>query len=344
MKVIIAICGVLSLVLNALAGPSFMPTSSTEILRHLVLSESSLILGSSKFLYHLDTSLSQQQSLALSTPNRLLVTDDNGTFRGKVITCETVHCSLLSIADIESAASWEVSSGVVTSSIENVVGIFAPGPNGTSSLTIGENLIESVITPIPSFISKGDLINVNSSDPAKFGSYAFHGEGNNIRPREFLATFKHQGYVYLIARLHQLTLQGTTIVAIRFCELDKGVGDDVKPRGSLFASHFEIELLCSPNSGGDLMGISAAYVDIAGTKSVVLVASAEAGDNSHVDNYLCTYSLDDINQLLGTRFQSCLDGVGSVGFSRDGQEECPTLVDSQKAVSLCAILQYTIAF
>ena len=334
----LVICALVSTLPAASTVPSFAPSSSPETLRNFVLFEPDLIVGSSKYLYRLSTSLSVRQNLTLGTPNRLLVTDPNGSYRGKVLDCGTRRCSLLNMANIHSPPAWQVSSSVLRDGPDNVVGVFAPGPNGTSSLTLGEKRIEEDRGfPIPSLISKGDLVNVNTPASPSFGAFAFHEESSNLRTREFLAAFNYRGYVYLVTRI-QLIDANIKIILARFCELDKGMRDGSNP--SLFTSHFELELQCSPSGGSGmnmLLGISAAFLNTTSTESIVLVSAN--GDNTTVTNYLCTYSLDTINQLMSEKLQSCIDGTGGTGFTREGdQGNCPNdLPDEQKRVSILCL-------
>lgn len=335
----LVICAVVSSLPAASTGPSFTPSAESETLRNFVLSEPNLIVGSSKYLYRLNTSLSMQQSLTLDTPNRLLVTDPNGSYSGKVFNCGSLRCSLLNMADIRSPPAWQVSSGVVREGPRNVIGIFAPGPNGTSSLTIGEErIVDEEGISIHSLISKGDLINVNGPASRSFGGFAFHEESSNLTPREFLAAFNYQGYVYLVTRI-QLINRDIKIILARFCELDKGIRDGSNP--SLFASHFELELQCSPSGGGGmstLLGISAAFFNTTGTEHIVLVVADGDSTSTTVTNYLCTYSLDTINQLMSDKLQSCIDGMDNTGFTRQGQGSCPSdLSDERKQVSVLCL-------
>ena len=320
---------------------SFCPISSNENLRNIVLTDSHVVVGSTSALYRLNLSLSErQQTRTLSSPNRMLVGDPDGTYSDSVLECGNSGCSLSRISDLADIR-WEVSSGVVISATDEVVGIFAAGPNGTSSLHIGERTI-----PQParrSSISKGDLVNVDSSGGYQFDPYAYQDEAIDTRQREFLTSFKFQNFVYFVFRIDHMFTSGSEIRLVRFCQEDRGgfdLGNNERP---LFASRYEVVLDCqSSNGNGILMataGYSATFIDSPapfGTESVLVSFGNFIGMGGSATQYTsCAFNLTLINDLMQRKYDTCIAGgvMGDdkVGFVRDGQQVCTAFSPQQLA-------------
>ena len=317
---------------------SFCPNSNAnENLRNMVVTGSHVIVGSTNALYRLDPSLSEiQETRTLSTPNRVLVADPGGTYSDSVLECGTVECSLSRITNLADVR-WQVSSGVVRSASEEVVGIFAEGPNGTSSLHVGERAISDPVTRASS-ISKGDLVNVDSSNNL-FNPFANQGESSDLRAREFLTSFKFQNFVYFVVRLDGVV--GSEVRLVRFCQGDRG---GIQPGGEnrpLFASHYEAVLECSSgdgseneNGGSMSAGHSATFINSQepfGTESVVVSSASLIGMGGSATQYSsCAYNLTMINELMQRKYNTCIAGGDEednrVGFARDEDftRICPT--------------------
>ena len=331
-----AICKGILLLLVTVAtvscDSSYSPSDSNEILRNIIVTDSNVLLGSSDGLYRLSLDLQQQQRRQLDTPNRLLVADPDGTYAGLVFTCGTSTCSLSNIQDLSDV--WQVSSGVVRMDTENVAGIFAPGPNGTSSLTFGQREYFNNFVVV-SAIKKGDLISVNSPGNDSFGVFARQEEVDNRRERRFLTTFSYKNYVYFVTTL-QLSAPDDDEVEIRvfrFCHEDQGISG----RTPLFASRYEIVLQCSPeDANGPIVGYSATFVESVepfGTESILLGVVGTAM-NDQIVNYACNYSLDEINRQINQTLEACLGGPGEndenvIGYAREDGDDavlCRTVV------------------
>ena len=277
----------------------------------------------------------------------MLLADPGGTYSDSVLECGTIDCSLSRITNLADIR-WQVSSGVVRSASEEVVGIFAEGPNGTSSLHVGERAISDPINQASS-ISKGDLVNVDSTDN-RFNPYAYQEETIDVRPREFLTAFKFQNFVYFVVRLDGLS--GSEVRLVRFCQGDRG---GIQPGGEdepLFASHYEAVLDCSSGSGngngnGGSMtaGHSATFIDSQepfGTESVVVSFASLVGMGGSATQYsACAYNLSMINELMQRKYNTCIaGGEGAdnlVGFARDGVQmplTCPTFPQEVITISV----------
>ena len=318
---------------------SFCPISINENLRNIVLMDSHVVVGSTSALYRLNPSLSErQQTRTLSSPNRMLVGDPNGTYSDSVLECGNSGCSLRRISDLADVR-WEVSSGVLRSATDEVVGIFAAGPNGTSSLHIGERAI-----PTPtrrSIMSKGDLVNVDSSSGDQFDPYAYQDEGIDTRQREFLTSFRFQNFVYFVFRIDHMFTSGSEIRLVRFCQEDRGgfdLGDTERPR---FASRYEAVLDCQSSDGNGILmataGYSATFINSPepfGTETVLVSFGNFIGMGGSATQYTsCAFNLTLINDLMQRKYDTCIaggvTGDNMVGFIRDGQQVCPTLTAQQ---------------
>ena len=295
-------------------------SDNNETFRNILLIDSSVIVGSTDKLYRLNLELEEEDSRQLSTPNRMLVVDPYGTYMGSVLACETLDCTLSAIDNL-SDIRWQVSSGMVQEGTENVAGIFAPGPNGTSTLTLSERETD---TPLASRIIKGDLVNVDGSD-FSFDRYAIQTESDLRRQREFLTAFTFQRYVYFVTRLVMSNTR-VEIRVVRFCEGDRGV----MPVGALqplFTSHYEIELECSAERGNEQTMYSAAFFNTSepfGTETLIL-AVAEMSINGYME-HVCAYDINDINERFTRKFDTCIDGGeegdDQIGFEREILQDC----------------------
>ena len=334
-------------------GESFCPNSNAnENLRNMVVMGSHVIVGSTNALYRLNPSLSEvQETRLLSQPNRMLLADPGGTYSDSVLECGTVDCSLSRITNLADIR-WQVSSGVVRSANEEVVGIFAEGPNGTSSLHVGERAISDLEAQASS-ISKGDLVNVDLTDN-QFNPYAYQYETIDVRPREFLTAFKFQNFVYFVVRLDGVS--GSEVRLVRFCQGDRGGIEPGSEDRPLFASHYEAVLDCSSgsrngngNGGSMTAGHSATFIDSQepfGTESVVVSFASLSGMDASATQYsACAYNLTMINELMQRKYNTCIaGGEGSdnlVGFARDEVQmplTCPTFTQEVITISVCAIL------
>ncbi len=322
---------------NGIAA-AFTPSYPDEELRNIIVTHSSIVVGSSRALYRLEPDLVEVQKRIIGTPNRLLVTDLNGTFLGKVLECGTLECNLAPISNL-SEITWHVNSGLVSNDTYNVVGIFALGPNGTSALTIGErDYVPLSMIAVPSTITKGELVNFDHIiGPQRFGQYAYQSESKR-REKRFLTSFIYENFTYFLATVEVATSE-IQIRLFRFCKEDEGkvTGPDA-PR---FTSHYEIQLQCLlQDNMRDQELYSAIFLKSteAFGAPTLLLAVAATTSGPDINDYVCAYSLDEINERIQTKYETCLDGGvaedDQVGFKRDGsQNPCPVLTPIQKKVS-----------
>ena len=307
---------------------AFYPPSPGEAFRNIILGDSYVLIGSSNSLYRLNpSSLSLEDSRQLGSVNRLLVTDPGGTYDGSVLACEEQVCALTPINNLTDIR-WQVSSGLVRAETENVIGIFAPGANGTSSLSFGEQQTET----LGSSIRKGNLVNVDIPGSSFFNRFATHEESSRFTPREFLAAFIDQNFTYFVVRIE--VNQVNQMRVVRFCRDDPG---DSVSRPPQFVSHFELVGECSGLSSSTTnIPTAATYVGANSALGTATLLVTFMGDGETVQ-HMCAYNIDTINNLMMQKFRSCLDGDGVSGFTRDGvPASCPTTVSEaqkQSAVS-----------
>ena len=292
---------------------AYNPPSPGEAFRNIILGDSYVLIGSSNSLYRLNPgSLSVEDSRQLGSVNRLLVTDPGGTYDGSVLACEEQVCALTPINNLTDIR-WQVSSGLVSAGTENVIGIFAPGTNGTSSLSFGKPQTETLY----SSIRKGNLINVNIPGSSFFNRFATQVENDRFRPREFLAAFTDQSFIYFIVWIEINQVDQMRVV--RFCKDDPG---DLS-RPPQFVSHFELVGECTGSSSSTINTPTAAtYVGANSTFGTATLLVTFMGDGE-TDQRMCAYNISTINDLMTQKFRSCLDGVGRRGFEREVQEDCP---------------------
>ena len=310
------------------ADAAFCPLSLGEAFRNIILGDSYVLIGSSNSLYRLNPgSLSLEDRRQLGSVNRLLVTDPGGTYNGSVLECEEEQCALMPINNLTDIR-WQVSDGLVRRGTENVIGIFAPGANGTSSLTFGEQQS----TTLQSSIRKGNLNNVDIPGSSVFNRFAAQNELSMFLPREFLATFTDEIFIYLVVRIgidNSVGIQADQMRVVRFCKDDPGSREQ-------FVSHFELVGECSGLSSSTTNTPTAAtYVGANSTFGTATLLVTFMGDGETTQR-MCAYNISTINNLIMQKFSDCLDGRGVSGFARQVPVSCPTTVSEaqkQSAVS-----------
>ena len=310
---------------------AFCPPSPGEAFRNIILGDSYVLIGSSNSLYRLNpASLSLEDRRQLGSVNRLLVTDPGGTYNGSVLECEEEQCALTPINNLTDIR-WQVSDGLLRRGTENVIGIFAPGANGTSSLSFGE---QQTMT-LQSSIRKGNLNNVDIPGSSVFNRFATQNENDRFRPRDFLAAFTDQSFIYFIVRIEINQVDQMRVV--RFCKDDPGSREQFILQSS-FESHFELVGECTGSSSSTTnIPTAATYVgaNSAFGTATLLVTFMGDGSGGNIQR-MCTYNISTINDLMTQKFSDCLDGIGRRGFEREVQESCPmglSEVQKQRAVS-----------
>ena len=306
---------------------AFCPLSPGEAFRNIILGDSYVLIGSSNSLYRLNpSSLSLEDRRQLGSVNRLLVTDPGGTYNGSVLECEEQVCALTPINNLTDIR-WQVSDGLVRRGTENVIGIFAPGANGTSSLSFGE---QQILT-LGSSIRKGNLIYVDTPGSFFFDRFATQDENNRFTPREFLAVFTNQNFIYFIVRIGINQVDEMRVV--RFCKDDPGTREQFAPQ---FVSRFELVGECSGSSSSTTnIPTAASYVGANSAFGTATLLVTFMGDGETIQR-MCTYNISTINNLMTQKFSDCLDGIGVSGFARDGVPmQCPRNVpDMQKQTAV----------
>ena len=300
---------------------AFYPPSPGEAFRNIILGDCYVLIGSSNSLYRLNPgSLSLEDSRQLGSVNRLLVTDPGGTYNGSVLACEEQVCALTPINNLTDIR-WQVSSGLVRTGMDNVIGIFAPGANGTSSLTFGEQ--QTLV--LTSLIRKGNLINVDIPGSSFFNRFATHEESSRFAPREFLAAFNDQNFTYFVVQIEINQVDQMRVV--RFCKDDPG-NLSHPPQ---FVSHFELVGECSGSSSGTTnIPTAATYVGANSAFGTATLLVTFMGDGE-TDQHMCAYNISTINDLIMQKLSSCLDGNGVSGFAREIPQACPVgLSEAQK--------------
>ena len=294
---------------------AFCPPSPGEAFRNIILGDSYVLIGSSNSLYRLNPgSLSLEDRRQLGSVNRLLVTDPGGMYNGSVLECEEQVCALTPINNLTDIR-WQVSDGLVRRGTENVIGIFAPGANGTSSLSFGE---QQTMT-LQSSIRKGNLNNIDIPGSSVFNRLAIQNEFSIFIPREFLAVFTDQNFTYFVVRIgivDRAEMQMDQMRVVRFCKDDPGSREQ-------FVSHFELMGECSGSSSSTTnIPTAATYVGANSAFGTTTLLVTFMGDGETIQR-MCAYSVSTINDLMTQKFRECLDGDGHKGFEREAQESCP---------------------
>ena len=290
---------------------SFCPQNSVETLRNVVVTNDTVIVGSTSVMYRLTINLVEVESVRIGSPNRLLVADKSrdGMFGGGVLACGSSRCTLSPI-NMLSTIVWRASD-ILNAGETNVLAAFSLVNDRTLSVTFGTQQEQNH----PSNITRGSLLNAFGSPPYTFSEYAVQREPSAVQ-REFLAVFSSQGYQYFVASIDNKA----TIT--RLCLSDNG--NQPSPNSS-FASHFELELQCA----GSEAATAATFADSTGPfgeETVLLLFDAPTPTSTTV--HICAFDLSEINELMDQKLEMCINGSGEAGFTRDEEIPCSTLLSN----------------
>ena len=280
-----------------------------ESLRNVVVTNDTVIVGSTSALYRLTIDLVEVESVMINSSNRLLVADRSrdGMFSGGVLACASPRCTL-SLVNNLSHTVWRGS--ILNLSETNVLAAFSLVNDGTLSVTFGTGQEQNS----PSTITRGSLLNAFRSPPYSFSEYVVQREPSTVQ-REFLAVFSSQGYQYFVASIdNEATI-------IRLCLSDNG--NQPSPSNSSFVSHFELELECA----GSEAATAATFVDSTepfGVETVLLSFAVPTSDTVHI----CAFNLSEINELMDQKLEMCINGSGEAAFTRDEEIPCSTLLSN----------------
>ena len=310
-----------------LSAPSAICPNDTETLRNVALGRfngsEQVLVGSSEALYRITSSFQKRQGdvVFLDTPNRLLVVDQQGTYEESVFHCEALECSLRSLSDL-SEVRWAVPSSSITAGDGNVIALFAPGPNSVSLLLLGESESEQhAQLPVrTSRVAKGDLENVDEGGGYSFNALVLQQEVNALQVRDFLTTFSFQDFSYLVASLTYPNDSSIGLPQARITRVCKSDAENER----LVTSYFELILECpNPCSSLDFQARAATFVssDQPFGIEVALVSFGGNCDNGSFHSILCSYNISEVNRLMDLKFETCVQGVGNIGFERNGNTE-----------------------
>ena len=132
--------------------------------------------------------------------------------------------------------------------------------------------------------------------------------------------FSSQGYQYFVVAIDNKA----TIT--RLCLSDNG--NQPSPNSS-FASHFELELQCA----GSEAASSATFVNSTepfGVENVLLSFEVPTSNTVHI----CAFNLSEINEHMDQKLETCINGSGEAGFTRDEEVPCSTVLPNA-SVSVC---------
>ena len=274
----------------------------------MVVTNETVIVGSTSALYRLTADLVEVESVRISSPNQLLVADRSrdGMFGGGVLACESSRC-ILSLVNMLSDTVWR--GRILNHGETNVLAAFSLVNDGTLSVTFGTRRNQNS----SSTITRGSLLNAFRSPPYSFSEYAVQREPSTVQ-REFLAVFSSQGYQYFVVSIdNEATI-------IRLCLSDNG--NRPSPNGS-FASHLELELQCA----GSQAATAATFVDSTepfGVETVLLSFDAPTSATVHI----CAFNLSEINERMDQKLEMCSNGSGDAGFTRGEVIPCSTLLQN----------------
>ena len=115
---------------------SFCPQNSMETLRNVVVTNETVIVGSTSALYRLTVNLVEVESMMINSSNQLLVADRSrdGMFGGGVLACASSRCTLSPVNNL-STIVWR--GRILNRGRTNVLAAFSLVNDGTLSVTFG---------------------------------------------------------------------------------------------------------------------------------------------------------------------------------------------------------------
>ena len=288
-----------------------------ETLRNVVVTNDTVIVGSTSALYRLTVDLVEVESVMINNPNRLLVADRSGMFGGGVLACGSSRCTLSPVNNLSDIV-WR--GRILNPGETNVLAAFSLVDDGTLSVTFGRRQNQNS----PSTITRGSLLNAFGSPPYTFSEYAVQREPSAVQ-RVFLAVFSSQGYQYFVASIDN----EATIT--RLCLSDNG--NQPSPSNSSFVSHFELELQCASSEAAT----AATFVNSTepfGVETVLLSFVVPTSDTVHI----CAFNLSEINERMDQKLEMCINGSGEAGFTRDEEIPCSTLLPNASVSAYILVL------
>ena len=302
---------------------SFSRQSSGEVLRNMIVVGPYVVVGSSAAVYALNSSLAQTGAVSLSTPNLLLLANYTSN---AVLFCGNANCSISPVGALTSPSwsySWSTPAASVINiaSTDNIAGALASNSQGNPTLVYGEREIPSASRP--SRVSLGRIVQA----PASTYSYVgLQSETSTQSGRVFLTSFNYNNFVYFVFQLRSTNTYQTRVA--RVCGND--TGNTISGENFQRLSYYEIVLTCqAPGQSSSVVSIPTAASFLPSSSAfnydpTILVSSVIAGNN-----YLCAYSLTTINNLMNQKYNSCINGVGNIGFSRSGNTPSCVMVTPQ---------------
>ncbi len=289
----------------------FTPNSG-ETFVNMVLSDSKLLLGTSAAVYRVDLVLNQEQRRELMSPIRLLVADSpNGTFNGTAMVCDEQSCYVLETNNLDNS-KWTVAVNTVLLPEGGVaLGSFGIGPNGTSDITYGEPSTSNINRR---FV-KGALRNVMSGSPDDFFRYATSSNGNSgsISDSYLKDVFTYLNYTFFTTQPNN-----DEVRVIRFCQQDRGT-----TLRSGFSSQFEIKLRCRTDVRDEISSSTATFRQTS-QGPIIFVTVNTMVSMGLVKRKVCSFNVDEINQLMTDKITECVTGVGQAGIETlNNRKACP---------------------
>ena len=239
-------------------APADNSVEGSEVLRNMLTLQSepgaapggeSIIVGSSRGLYRLDSSdLKQQDRRSLAEPSHLLAANvSEGAEESVVLHCDNAECALVCLSNLSAPAVWSIkaSEALNVEGIENVL---------VHGIVNGQLLYGERETPIsvttgaqPSKLTKANiLLEENVGEMDFFSIIAQHKEKNPFTSLVFLTSFSEGGCTYFAVRSHYDNSYQNRV--IRICNSDEGrLQPGVSTRS--FTSYYEAELACNVGEG-----------------------------------------------------------------------------------------------
>ena len=297
---------------NVLQISSTVTQKLNDTLRNmLILSDGTILVGSTSRIYKLGSSLAEEMSIAISERNRLLLQINDTGLSADILSCQENGCFLLDSQDLSNTTVVSPTpTSVLFPGTDDIPGVFV----GNRQLFVARDNFQSIV----SSLSKLSYTEVSSGTSLPLSIDGKQRETLQFISREFLTSFQHHGFVYYVFVVTRL---GMHLQVARICTDDAGASDS---NIRVLTTYTEAELQCSEI----VNNVAATFVEYNG-EPLILVS---------VNNVICSFNVSYIDERMDNKLDNCKNANGLLNLVRDSQGSrtaCPSgFSEEQKNVSI----------
>ena len=309
---------------NVLQISSTVTQKLNDTLRNmLILSDGTILVGSTSRIYKLGSSLAEEMSIAISERNRLLLQINDTGLSADILSCQENGCFLLDSQDLSNTTVVSPTpTSVLFPGTDDIPGVFV----GNRQLFVARDNFQSIV----SSLSKLSYTEVSSGTSLPLSIDGKQRETLQFISRLFLTSFQYHGFVYYV---FVVTHHGMDLQVARICTNDTGASDS---NIRVLTTYTEAELQCSQIV--NINDVAATFVEYNG-EPLILVS---------VNNVICSFNVSYIDERMDNKLDNCKNANGLLNLVRDSQGSrtaCPSgFSEEQKNVSKLLMLYKLLLF